>query len=50
MAVDPLGVFFKDKVVCSECKRPLMGEVLVAFGDKTLCPECFQKLNGGGKN
>jgi hypothetical protein len=49
MAVDPSGVFFKDRVVCSECNRPLMGEVLIAIGDKTLCPECFQKINGGGR-
>ncbi|WP_319538332.1 hypothetical protein [uncultured Methanospirillum sp.] len=48
MAVDPSNIRFRDKVVCSECNRPLMGKVLIATGGRTLCLDCFEKQAGGG--
>lgn len=42
----PKKEIFKDKIVCSECNRGLMGEPLIAWGGKILCMECYQNQMG----
>ncbi|MDD1730025.1 MAG: hypothetical protein LUQ50_13270 [Methanospirillum sp.] len=43
MDPSPSKIFFIDKLRCSHCNKPLMGEVLIASNGQTICQECHQK-------